>query len=86
MTGPIAVDFRADILIGDVLQAGAAAQLGADAPPSGCELLGGAAFGADRDFDLRTRRERNTDDLDTALVFDGGGCLVAVHIANPRDR
>jgi hypothetical protein len=45
LPGPVAVDFLADFFIGDVLQAGAAAQLGADALPRGWELLGRAAFG-----------------------------------------
>jgi hypothetical protein len=43
LTGPVAVDFRMNFLIDDVLQAGAAAQLRANAPPGDGEFLGRAA-------------------------------------------
>lgn len=77
--GPVAVDFLADVLIGEVLQPGTTAQPTADAPPGSCEVLAGELFGTDGDFDLGARRERNADQLHTALLVDHCGRLVGVH-------
>src|SRR5262245_62820246 len=66
-TGPVTINFVADFFIGDVLQIGPCAQLGANAPPGCAELFRGGALWANGDIDLRPLRKGDADDLDPTL-------------------
>jgi hypothetical protein len=72
-------DLFANLVIVDVLQFGTFAQLGAEALPRGCEILGGPALWTDRDLDLRPRREWDAGHVDLATIFHRCRCLVRFH-------